>query len=60
MLTKKHFETIARIIRESTSEMPDPLFPYFSKEILTRKLADYFETQNGRFQFNKFLEACYK
>lgn len=59
MLTKKHFKAIAEIIRTSR----DVIITYTSNKPIAEcdvaeHLADYFATQNPRFDRQKFLDAC--
>jgi len=59
MFTKQHFEAIARYLRpyiDSTYCNTKP-----ERETATKiaiDVASYFETQNPRFQRDKFLTAC--
>jgi hypothetical protein len=54
-MTKKHFEAIARIVdfRRSMDAPTDGAF--FN---LVSDLADYFKSENPRFDRARFLEAC--
>jgi len=51
-LTRKHFKAIAEIIRPFFCPQSD------IKRIFCENLADYFATENERFDRNKFLKAC--
>ena len=55
-MNKKHFEAIAEIIK---AEIPpyDKLFSGPQRNI-AKNMADYFETQNPRFNRDKFLKVC--
>lgn len=57
MVTKKDFEAIAEIIKNKTSHV-NPQLLFIPTIGLVRKLADYFTTQNPRFDRQKFLNAC--
>lgn len=61
-MTKRHFEAIARMLRERV-EFPDGTIDFDSGyRMATRHiafdLADYFEEQNPRFDRQRFLTAC--
>ena len=60
MLTKKDFKAIAEIIKKNTHEqfMFGGNTFWLSKQYTCRDLADYFATQNSRFDRQKFLDAC--
>ncbi len=63
MVTKKDFKAIAEIIRKHTIRAghPDPFLVRTAKDIAriyATNLADYFATQNPRFDRQKFLNAC--
>jgi len=57
MVTKKDFKAIAEIIKNKTSHV-NPQLLFIPTIDLARKLADYFATQNPRFDRQKFLDAC--
>lgn len=48
LMTKKHFEAIAAIIRDSE----------VSPHLIARDFADYFQSINPNFDRDKFLAAC--
>ena len=48
MFSKKHYEKIAKIIRESEN----------SKCAIAQELAKMFQADNERFSFQKFAKAC--
>ena len=50
-MTKKHYEAIAKILSHGKDQLTD-------KAKLTKKLADYFATDNPKFNRDKFIEAC--
>lgn len=57
MLTKKHFEGIARIINAKQVTMTekaakDALY------VIAYDLGTYFKQQNERFDHERFMEAC--
>ena len=59
MFTKQHFEAIARYLRPyiDSTYLQTPK----EREVATKiaiDLASYFETQNPRFDKDKFLTAC--
>ena len=61
MLTKKDFKAVAEIIESlcdwrTTHKHPDSY--YYGVRDAVEKLADYFATQNPRFDRQKFLDAC--
>lgn len=65
MMTRKHYKTIAEIIKTRTQPdiCTDP-HGQFAKGLSSARtaiyltLADYFEQDNPRFSRQKFLEAC--
>jgi len=60
MLTKKHFENIASIIRVNThtSSFPkDEMKTYISTWVV-QELIYYFKEQNQNFDENKFKKVC--
>lgn len=63
-MTKKHFEAIARTIRdefEATLPSSDPEFirgAAYALEETAKSLADYFARENPRFNRAQFLTAC--
>ena len=50
-MTKKHFEAIAKILRDSEV---DPNFV----QALAKALAQYFATTNPNFDAERFVKAC--
>ena len=58
MLTRKHFKAVAEIIRTSR----DVIITYSTNKPaecdVADNLADYFATQNPRFDRERFLAAC--
>ena len=57
-MTKKHFETIAAIIRRlSTIAVPDESGQGMLSAVAV-DLADYFATVNPNFDRERFLKAC--
>lgn len=55
-MTKKHYEAIARIFRGI--ELDTDGFIETHYENIVSRLADYFESENPRFDRDKFLSAC--
>lgn len=61
MLMKKDFKAIAKIIEKDYDCYNGPTGPGMCGEVLkdiSEKLADYFATQNPRFNRQKFFDAC--
>ena len=56
MLSKKHFERIAQIIKSENLTCADNT--RFELRRLTNKLTDYFAEENPRFDKERFLLAC--
>jgi hypothetical protein len=65
-MTRKHFEAIAKIIRDAAA-VPAFQYPhqreYFdgqvaAVEFITEDLADYFATVNPNFDRERFIRAC--
>jgi len=59
MLTKQHHKAIAEIIKEEIDhwEKNAPRVQIALTEV-SHNLADYFEKDNPRFDYNKFMIAC--
>lgn len=60
MMTRKHFEAVARIIRENTPPEPGDQFEngkISQSYLIASDLADYFSTENPNFDRQKFAEA---
>ena len=62
MLTKKDFKAVAEIIKVANighlNSHGRPTACKFAIDGITRKLADYFATQNLRFDRERFMKAC--
>ena len=63
MVSKKDFKAVAEIIKEEVTCRPDidPILAAAAKDIgriYAIKLANYFATQNPRFDRDKFMKAC--
>ena len=60
MLTQKDFKAVAEIIKENTQEQfkLGGNTVWLSKRYTCRNLADYFATQNPRFDRNQFMRTC--
>lgn len=60
MLTKKDFKAVAEIIRKRKNrcELDRHLQAGFGVDAIKCDLADYFATQNPRFDRDKFMQAC--
>lgn len=61
MTTRKDFEAVAQIVQANT--VPDPAAGFdegFSAcaHSIASDLADYFESDNPRFDRERFMEAC--
>lgn len=54
-MSKKHYEAIARILSAEDIENYDR---WKAVESITHKIADYFATDNPRFNKQRFLDAC--
>ena len=61
MLTKQHFEAIAKIIKLSDADL-DKMHPFYGKvsdkDLLMQHLEDYFLSQNKSFDWMRFEKAC--
>lgn len=53
-MTKKHYEAIAAIVREHTTKHAD----WYALVQATKQMADYFTTENPKFDRARFLQAC--
>ena len=64
MLTKKDFKAVAEIINKHTGRSAAYFNGIHRPEVtqtvqrITDKLADYFTTQNPRFDRSRFMRAC--
>ena len=63
MLTKKDFKAVAEIIEDNTTEIDGDCLKYNHYQVVSRnslvmELADYFATQNPRFDRERFMKAC--
>lgn len=61
MLMKKDFKVIAEIIADNTGELHNENCNHYmivGRNWLVQELANYFTTQNPRFNRQKFLDAC--
>lgn len=60
MVTKKDFKAIAKIIKLSSFDLVKRYSIYhagFQNDVVDN-LADYFKTQNPRFDYDRFIKAC--
>ena len=61
MLSKKHYEAIAKIIDGVTIHRPTyPRDPIIYRGELVKDLAAYFAGDNPRFDAERFIAACQK
>jgi|TARA_R100000656_G_C3920477_1_gene122740 hypothetical protein len=51
MLTRKHFEAVASILRDNQDEVSD---------VLVHQFADYFAGSNPNFDRSRFLQATWR
>ena len=58
MLSKKHYETIASIIKDNTLNDDVLNETYIDKEAFINDLTSYFNSDNNRFSWERFVEAC--
>lgn len=63
MVTKKDFKAVAEIIKKQTvcPREDDPFIIETAKDIArvyAKELANYFATQNPRFDRGRFIQAC--
>jgi len=58
MLTKKDFKAVAEIIEQACGIYDDEEVCGEIASIITHNLADYFATQNPRFDRERFMKAC--
>ena len=57
-MTKKHYEAIASIIKDSTNNTSNMLLPTLNKVTLINRLSSMFKDDNNLFDYDKFFEAC--
>ena len=57
MLSRKHYKTIASIVKDSTTldAYGDEIV---HKEDLINDLCKYFKQDNNRFDYDRFINAC--
>ena len=60
MLTKKHFEAIAKIINQSRRLENLPDSEYIDTDRIVELTANYFENENPNFNRDRYYKACYK
>lgn len=53
MFTRKHFKAVAKIIAGNRGQGVE-----YTLDNIASELADYFATQNPRFDRNRFMKAC--
>lgn len=58
MLTKKHFEGVARVIRGKVIGCPKDSDRYAQAYTIAYDLAVMFKDENDRFDHDRFMEAC--
>lgn len=58
MLTRKHFEMIARNVKSVRDHSRSDTFATHCVDRLARNLADEFANENERFNRERFLDAC--
>ena len=57
-MTKKHYEAIASIIKDSTNNTSNMLLPTLNKVTLINRLSSMFKDDNNLFDYDKFFNAC--
>ena len=57
-MTRKHYEAIASIIKDSTNNTSNMLLPTLNKVTLINRLSSMFKDDNNLFDYDKFFEAC--
>lgn len=58
MLSKKHYEAIAKIIKDNTAVVIAIDAGIIFRDSLAYELADYFLKDNPSFDREKFIKAC--
>ena len=56
MLSRKHYKAIAEIIRTNYAVSSEPV--KFVLRDMTDQLCQYFESDNPRFDRQRFIDAC--
>ena len=57
-MTRKHYEAIASIIKDSTNNTSNMLLPTLNKVTLINRLSSMFKDDNHLFDYDKFFNAC--
>ena len=55
MMTRKHFEAMARIIAEAKNHAEDP---EYTRQYIRDQLAIMAQLENERFDVDRFMKAC--
>tara|TARA_R100001163_G_C4994258_1_gene145701 strand:+ start:521 stop:700 length:180 start_codon:yes stop_codon:yes gene_type:complete len=58
MLSRKHYKAIASIIKDNTLNDDVLNESYIDKEAFINDLTSYFNSDNNRFSWERFVEAC--
>ena len=58
MLSRKHYISIAKIIKDNTCEVEDTTWKVLDKDTLVNKLCQVFASDNTLFSRSRFVEAC--
>lgn len=54
-MTCKHFQALAAMLKQSRPDNPVDRIRWYA---LCNQLADFCRSQNARFDYDKFLQAC--
>ena len=57
-MSRRDFEAIAKIIRENTTKSVEEAQSFVYTSDLVDQLADYLLSQNPRFDYDRFYNAC--
>lgn len=59
-LSRKHYEAVADILLDSANDGAEPTYDQHDRAVLSvaSRLADYFASDNERFDRGRFLKAC--
>ena len=58
MLTRKHYKAIASIIKDNTLNDDVLNASYIDKESFINDITMYFKSDNNRFSWERFVNAC--
>ena len=58
MMSRKHYITVAKIIKDNTLVNSGKMLPTLSKTAVVSELCTMFMRDNSNFDMRRFIEAC--